>query len=79
MELNNPVSKKEYEHLVNHKYYIAFKINVQSELIEVNNRFKLIDKVESPPKDYGQLYLAEFVLKNKEIISVNNMFNKHCL
>lgn len=66
--LKENIKKREYE--------TAFKMDVNSELKQIKDDFKLIEtqKVNNRPKNLEQLYLAEYVHKNSVIDQSANQF-----
>ena len=68
------VLKKEFQHLKTKQYKTPFKLDIESELMEIKGEFKLIESSVDLPRNLGQLYLAEYILKNLEIKQAGNSF-----
>ena len=49
-------------------------VTVESELEEVCGQYRFIERNKEPVKNYGQVYLAEHIVKSENIAQINNMF-----
>lgn len=58
----------------NRQFKVDFKIDIDSELIQLKNQFQYLDHNVKLSLNYGQIYLADYLFKQGKIKQMDNLF-----